>query len=110
MNCPKCRIEKMKHEVYEDIEVDRCPACKGLFLDRGELKGLMSKKQGNSADTFAFSATSDEMDTVAAYCPHCQQKMAPGYGPGKIRIDLCKTCKSIFLDQGELASLQLYHP
>jgi Zn-finger nucleic acid-binding protein len=40
MNCPKCRIEPMRSETYEGIKIDRCPACKGMFLDRGELAAL----------------------------------------------------------------------
>jgi Zn-finger nucleic acid-binding protein len=110
MNCPKCRIEKMKPEKFEDIMVDRCPACQGIFFDRGELNNMITKKMGGKADTFAFSATSDDMDNVPAHCPHCQQKMTPCKGAGDIRVDQCQTCKSIFLDQGELASLQLYFP
>ncbi len=109
MNCPKCQIEEMTPEEYEGITVDRCQACKGIFFDRDELNKMISKKMGNKADTFAFSATSDDMDERIATCPHCRQKMTPCKGAGDIRIDLCKTCKSVFLDQGELASLQLYY-
>ncbi len=108
MNCPKCRTEPMKPESYEGIEVDRCQACKGLFFDRGELKGMLGKKLGNTADTLVFSATSDQMDHVTAHCPRCSKDMNAMMGPGEIKIDLCPQCNAVFLDQGELASLQLY--
>lgn len=109
LNCPKCRIETMKLEVYEGIEVDRCPACKGIFLDRGELKGMIAKKMGHKADTLLFSAMSDQMDEVPAHCPKCNQDMSPVKGPGEVRIEQCPSCNGVFLDQGELATLQVYY-
>jgi Zn-finger nucleic acid-binding protein len=110
MNCPKCRIEAMKHETYEGIEVDRCPACKGMFLEKGELKGLIAKKMGNTADTLNFSTTSDQMDGIAGHCFACNLDMVVVKGPGDVKVDVCKQCGAAFLDQGELATLQLYHP
>ncbi len=107
-NCPKCKTEPMKQEIFEGIEVDRCPACKGLYLDSGELKGLLAKKMGNTADTLGFSAISDHMDRINALCHRCNENMNVMIGPGDIRVDLCPNCKAIFLDQGELASIQLY--
>ena len=108
LNCPKCRTESMVKETYEGVEIDRCPACKGLYLDSGELKELIAKKMGNTADTLVFSATSDHMDPIKAYCLRCNKYMNVMVGPGKIRVDLCPNCKAVFLDQGELASIQLY--
>ncbi len=110
MKCPKCRIETMKPETYEGIEVDRCPSCKGLFLDRGELEGMIARKMGNTADTLIFSATSDQMDQVPAFCHRCNKGMVVGKGPGNVRVDVCRTCGAVFLDQGELATLQLWRP
>ena len=108
MNCPKCRTETMVQETYEGIEVDRCPACKGLYLDSGELKGLIAARMGNKADTLGFSPTSDHMDVINAFCLRCNKNMNVMVGPGNIRVDLCSKCKGVFLDQGELASIQLY--
>ena len=108
MKCSKCRTEIMIRETYEGIEVDRCPACKGLYLDIGELKGLINKNMGNTADTLGFSSTSDHMNKVRAFCFRCKKDMQAMIGPGDIRVEKCPECRSIFLDQGELASLQLY--
>lgn len=110
MNCPKCRIETMKAETYEGIEIDRCPACSGMFFDRDELEEMLAGKMGNTADTLLFSATSDQMDTLTAMCPRCSREMTPMKGPGEVRVDVCQRCRGIFLDQGELATLQLYSP
>ncbi|MBN2495649.1 MAG: zf-TFIIB domain-containing protein [Deltaproteobacteria bacterium] len=108
MKCPKCRKIEMDRETYEGIEIDRCPACKGMFLDRGELKALISKDQGNVADNLAFSPTSDTMDAIEAHCFRCNKKMTPVQAPGDVLVNLCENCGAIFLDQGELATLQLH--
>jgi len=110
MNCPKCRIEPMRLETYEGIKIDRCPACKGMFLDRGELEGMIAKKMGNTADTLFFSVTSDQMDEMIALCPRCNLEMTAMKGPEEVRVDVCQSCGGAFLDQGELATLQLYSP
>jgi len=105
MNCPKCRIEEMKKEAFEGIEIDRCPVCKGMYFDKGELEQMIIKSI--SADTFAFSAMSDAMDEVAARCARCDQDMKGHTGRSGLRVDLCEKCGGVFLDQGELATLQL---
>jgi Zn-finger nucleic acid-binding protein len=110
MNCPKCPKETMIKEVYEGVEVDRCPTCKGIFFDKGELKTLIDKKMGNTADTLNFSSTSDQMDKMPAFCSRCNRDMAVAKGPGTVRVDVCQQCGGAFLDQGELATLQLYYP
>jgi len=48
------------------------------------------------------------MDAVAAHCHRCDKPMTAGTGPAELRIDRCEECGGIFLDQGELATLQLH--
>lgn len=43
MNCPRCSIELNQLE-RENVPIDQCPACKGLWLDAGELE-LISRRQ-----------------------------------------------------------------
>lgn len=107
MNCPKCRREPMKPETYEGIEIDRCPVCKGMFFEKGELEQMIVR-QVSGADTFAFSSTSDVMDDVAAHCTRCDQDMIAHTGAADLRVDICEKCGGIFLDQGELATVQLH--
>ena len=39
MKCPKCGMNLVEIE-YRSIRVDRCSACEGVWLDRGELKAV----------------------------------------------------------------------
>ncbi|MBP1156414.1 MULTISPECIES: zf-TFIIB domain-containing protein [unclassified Paenibacillus] len=41
MNCPVCDGVKMREVEKEQIMIDICPSCKGVWLDRGELDKLM---------------------------------------------------------------------
>jgi Zn-finger nucleic acid-binding protein len=36
MNCPKCRVA-LKMYVRQGIEINYCPLCRGVWLDRSEL-------------------------------------------------------------------------
>ena len=42
------------------------------------------------------------------HCERCGQEMTPCAGPAEVRLDWCSTCGAVFLDQGELATLQLH--
>jgi hypothetical protein len=43
MRCPKCS-EKLEEHIFNDIKVDRCNSCQGVWLDPGELERLTSKE------------------------------------------------------------------
>jgi hypothetical protein len=43
MRCPKCgaKLNTIKHH---DVTVEECPACQGMWLDRGELEILAQRE------------------------------------------------------------------
>jgi len=41
MNCPVCDDVRMREVLKDDVLIDVCPSCKGVWLDRGELDKLM---------------------------------------------------------------------
>jgi uncharacterized protein len=41
MNCPVCDNVKMREVEKDNILIDICPSCKGVWLDRGELEKLL---------------------------------------------------------------------
>lgn len=43
MNCPTCPDERLAITDRQGIEVDYCPACRGIWLDRGELDKLLDR-------------------------------------------------------------------
>ena len=40
LTCPKCHGDMRSYE-RSGIHVDQCTECRGIFLDRGELEGLV---------------------------------------------------------------------
>ena len=44
MHCPKCGVE-MSNTHLQNVEVELCPGCGGLFLDAGELDKVL--QEGN---------------------------------------------------------------
>ena len=42
MLCPVCQVELMMTE-RQNIEVDYCPKCRGVWLDRGELDKIIER-------------------------------------------------------------------
>ncbi len=43
MQCPLCRDTELEPRFSRGIEVDVCPRCRGLWLDRGELERLLDE-------------------------------------------------------------------
>lgn len=52
MRCPKCGFE-MKEFSLEDIKLDKCSCCEGIFFDRGELEELLKKKAKEKKNFFS---------------------------------------------------------
>ena len=42
LKCPRCGTTLFEFE-KEDVEIDRCPNCLGIWLDKGELDKLAEK-------------------------------------------------------------------
>jgi hypothetical protein len=43
--CPRCD-GRLKEITYEEVQVDRCSKCHGVWLDAGELEHLTRKDEG----------------------------------------------------------------
>ena len=42
MKCPNCQVDLMMTE-RQGIEIDYCPQCRGVWLDRGELDKIIER-------------------------------------------------------------------
>lgn len=42
MNCPVCNVE-LKMADRQGVEIDYCPKCRGVWLDRGELDKIIER-------------------------------------------------------------------
>ena len=42
MNCPSCNVE-LRITDRQGVEIDYCPRCRGVWLDRGELDKIIER-------------------------------------------------------------------
>jgi Zn-finger nucleic acid-binding protein len=56
MLCPRCHDQALIVLDRSGIEIDYCPGCRGVWLDRGELEKLIAREQSSypAADTSQF--------------------------------------------------------
>ncbi len=45
MKCPTCNVDLVMSE-RQGIEIDYCPQCRGVWLDRGELDKIIERSAG----------------------------------------------------------------
>jgi Zn-finger nucleic acid-binding protein len=45
-HCPACKNMPLMEVDIDDVELDYCTACKGLFFDRGELEAVFPAARG----------------------------------------------------------------
>lgn len=43
MNCPACKDATLSMTERQGVEIDYCPKCRGVWLDRGELDKILEK-------------------------------------------------------------------
>ncbi len=73
MLCPVCKVDLLLSE-KQGIEIDYCPKCRGIWLDRGELDKIVEK----SADV-ENSYRMKERDTNTFYKDDDDKYKSHGY-------------------------------
>ena len=55
MTCPHCAVPLVMSE-RQGIEIDYCPTCRGIWLDRGELDKILERASADLAPAAPPSA------------------------------------------------------
>jgi len=102
MNCPRCKKPLIILE-FEKVEVDYCSACRGIWLDSGELQLLLESPK-SSPITFNPDKTSGERSLK---CPRCRKRMEKvrSQAAEGVLLDRCKNGHGLWFDSGELEAL-----
>ncbi|WP_413457790.1 zf-TFIIB domain-containing protein [Herbaspirillum huttiense] len=53
MKCPVCTSHNLLISERQGIEIDYCPQCRGVWLDRGELDKLIDRSAASQASAAA---------------------------------------------------------
>ena len=102
MLCPVCKEPMIVLEL-EQVEVDYCTSCKGIWLDAGELELLLETAEERSRLTNLFKEA-DAVKEKSHDCPICRKQMKKFEigEKGKVVVDKCKKNHGIWFDKGEL--------
>ena len=101
--CPKdwtALTKETRQTHMRTVEVDVCPTCHGLFLDKKEIRSLTGSASLNRLLTKKLGLDSDSQ----LLCPNCGGLM-DGEDAGNVRVDVCLDCNGVWLDAGELERL-----
>jgi Zn-finger nucleic acid-binding protein len=109
MICPACKKDMIVVE-YNNIELDYCNNCHGVWFDSTELELLlksMSLYGRNLLLNDILNAPEAVSQEKKRKCPICRRKMKKttiGDHPG-ILVDVCTQGHGLWFDGGELAQL-----
>jgi Zn-finger nucleic acid-binding protein len=102
--CVKCR-SVLDRATFQGLEVDLCPSCGGLWLDRGEIARAAKLPEKELARLRALLTGASGPPPVPtdhkAPCPACDGSLSEVM-LGRVHVDHCTRCQGIFLDRGEL--------
>ncbi|MHC4325474.1 MAG: TFIIB-type zinc ribbon-containing protein [Planctomycetota bacterium] len=106
MNCPVCKEPMITMEL-DNVEIDYCLGCHGIWLDAGELEMFLDGAEGK--DRFLASFQKDtHTNEIRRKCPICLRKMhkvQTGESEPKVLIDRCRKGHGLWLDKGELKEI-----
>ena len=107
MNCPKCGAG-MEIVIFENIEVDRCENCFGLWFDMLEKEDLEMIAHSESIDIGEKRIGEMYNDIRKIDCPKCNVVMIQMIDKTQFHIqyESCPTCFGIFFDAGEFRDLK----
>ena len=105
MLCPVCKEPMVVLELNE-IEIDFCTGCSGIWLDAGELE-LMFDTEAESKNLIESLHEDPDHPERQYKCPICNKKMTKVHvGDEKeILIDKCKKDHGLWFDEGELKTV-----
>ena len=61
MNCPVCNVQLSLSE-KQGIEIDYCPKCRGIWLDRGELEKIVDRTNSFQSENRPLQKYDDDDD------------------------------------------------
>ena len=103
MDCPVCKNAMITLEL-EDVEIDHCLDCGGIWLDAGELELLLDEpdKAKGLLESFTVDSKSAEVKRKCPICDKKMQKVIVGDSEPTLLIDKCRRGDGLCFDKGEL--------
>jgi Zn-finger nucleic acid-binding protein len=118
MKCPKCP-GKLEKKTIENIEVDVCFVCEGVWFDAGELEEVIKRDSKDfkfidvgreELDGAEIVDVREKLDEKTGECPRCSDGtllIKDTYkGAHEITVDVCPKGHGLWLDGGEISKLR----
>lgn len=111
MKCPNCKV-KLERTQYEGVNIETCGQCKGSLVRKAKETAIKNRREKTKDDLLSELVASDGADTTEKIrCPRCLSNMQKrtvklGDQDGFI-TDTCKKCELVWLDEGEIAKVQI---
>lgn len=101
--CPRDRAPLEARETRQGLRslvVDECASCRGVFLDRGEMRRVVPER----AVVAYFTRVFPDTRSSPCICPGCGGLMR---AKGEEAVaHVCETCEGVWLDAADLAKLE----
>ena len=79
MKCPQCVDQLLTMAERQGVELDYCPKCRGVWLDRGELDKIIERSAAHSAPPAAPPAAAPMPQHIPQQVPQ-QVWVQPHHG------------------------------
>jgi Zn-finger nucleic acid-binding protein len=79
MKCPQCVDQLLTMAERQGVELDYCPKCRGVWLDRGELDKIIERSAAHSAPPAAPPAAAPMPQHIPQQMPQ-QVWVQPHHG------------------------------
>lgn len=86
----------MEHLLFQEVDLDVCPGCAGIWFDLGELEEILGTKAPSARDP----------GLTTRKCPRCAFRLKPYRMAKGVEVDKCTGCEGVYLDAGELELLR----
>ena len=103
MDCPVCKNAMVVLEL-DEVEIDHCMGCGGIWLDGGELELLLgdSRQKDELLASFQLDKRTKEKPRKCPICYKKMKKIVVGVSEPKVLIDKCGRGDGLWFDKGEL--------
>ena len=114
LNCPKC-VGKLEEKAVENVNLDVCWVCEGIWFDSGELEKVLNSDSKDfdridmdrkSLDGKEATNLREDLDKTTGKCPRCGdetmlQRIEYKNKEG-LYVDVCPKGHGIWFDSGEI--------
>lgn len=113
LNCPHCRHHLLESVHHDNVELDACVHCGGLWFDRNELdKVVRTYDPDYPREGPIVENLGQKLAKTQKRCPRCKVPLLVTYEfetNSELQIDECYFCHGVWLEKGELDHAKVFY-